>query len=204
MGQSVAIIPRRVAMLGWIMPAPLVIPAILYSTFGAEGSVNVRDISFGKVSVVQIAWAAASQCSCESPNASYAAGTFLRIFAIGNLCPITPVLMTIDLPPNPSSSCASSKQASAAFPMLCASSSPPLPVTAFAHPEFTIMERIPTFLRVCSTFRLTVTGAAWKMFLVKVAAALHGDEEARRARSGRDLLVAFTPTWVEEMRKPLG
>jgi hypothetical protein len=43
------------------MPAPLVIPATRYSTDGEEGSVKVRDISFGKVSVVQIALAQVSQ-----------------------------------------------------------------------------------------------------------------------------------------------
>jgi len=49
-------------MLGWIMPAPLVVPAIRYSTFGDEGRVKVLDISFGNVSVVQMAVAKPSQC----------------------------------------------------------------------------------------------------------------------------------------------
>lgn len=48
-------------MLGWIMPAPLVMPAIVYVIDGEDGSVNVREMSLGKVSVVQIARAVASQ-----------------------------------------------------------------------------------------------------------------------------------------------
>jgi hypothetical protein len=82
---SVAIIPNSVAILGWIIPAPLVIPAILYSMDGEEGRENVREISFGKVSVVQIACAAVSQWSCELPRASNAAGIPCKIFRIGNL-----------------------------------------------------------------------------------------------------------------------
>jgi len=45
------------------MPAPLVIPAILYSTEGDEGSEKVLEISLGKVSVVHIALAQVSQWS---------------------------------------------------------------------------------------------------------------------------------------------
>jgi hypothetical protein len=60
-GASVAIMPSSVAMFGWIIPAPFVIPAMLYLTDGEDGSENVRDINFGKVSVVQIARAVANQ-----------------------------------------------------------------------------------------------------------------------------------------------
>jgi hypothetical protein len=45
-----------------------------------EGRVKVLEISFGKVSVVQIARAAVSQWSCELPRASKAAGMPFRIF----------------------------------------------------------------------------------------------------------------------------
>lgn len=63
MGASVAIMPRRVAMFGWIMPAPFVMPAILYVVEADDGSLNVREMSLGNVSVVQIARAAVSQWS---------------------------------------------------------------------------------------------------------------------------------------------
>jgi hypothetical protein len=43
------------------MPAPFVMPARLYIVDGVDGNVNVRESSFGKVSVVQIAFATASQ-----------------------------------------------------------------------------------------------------------------------------------------------
>jgi hypothetical protein len=67
MGASVARTVRRVAMLGAIMPAPLVRPAMRYSTPGEDGSSKVRDMSLGKVSVVQIAFAQFSQWLWESP-----------------------------------------------------------------------------------------------------------------------------------------
>lgn len=64
MGASVKSMPRRVAMLGWIMPAPFVMPARLYVMPGEEGRVKVRDSSLGKVSVVHMARAARSQLLC--------------------------------------------------------------------------------------------------------------------------------------------
>jgi hypothetical protein len=54
-GASVAIIPSNVAIFGWTIPAPLVIPAIRYSTEGEDGKEKVREISLGNVSVVHIA-----------------------------------------------------------------------------------------------------------------------------------------------------
>lgn len=47
-------------MLGWIMPAPLSIPAMRHST-PDEGRVKVRARSLGKVSVVMKAFANPSQ-----------------------------------------------------------------------------------------------------------------------------------------------
>lgn len=63
MGASVQRIPRRVAMFGWIMPAPLVMPARLYwvPEWWEEGRVKVVDNSLGKVSVVMMARAVESQ-----------------------------------------------------------------------------------------------------------------------------------------------
>lgn len=81
---------------------------------------------------------------------------------------------------------------------------PPFPVTAFAHPELTITERMPLLFLLFSISLLTVTGAAWNLFFVKTAAAAHGVSEARNARSGVLLFAGFTPTYVPETRKPLG
>lgn len=63
MGASVQRMARRVAMLGWIMPAPFVMPAREKRVFLWEGPgrVKVVERSLGKVSVVQMARAAADQ-----------------------------------------------------------------------------------------------------------------------------------------------
>ncbi len=66
-GASVQIIPRVVAIFGWIMPAPFVMPAMEKVVLGEDGRVKVREASLGKVSVVQIPLAASSQCSCKLP-----------------------------------------------------------------------------------------------------------------------------------------
>lgn len=84
-GASVAMMERRVAMFGWIMPAPFVMPAREKVVFGNEGSVKGREISFGNVSVVQMAWAVFSQCSCVVPSLETAVGILSRIFEIGRL-----------------------------------------------------------------------------------------------------------------------
>ena len=55
-------------------------PAMLYSIDGEDGSEKVREMSFGKVSVVHIALAAASQCLCDEPRAAYAEGILCNIF----------------------------------------------------------------------------------------------------------------------------
>ena len=78
--------------------------------------------------------------------------------------------------------------------MLVASSRPPLPVTAFAQPELMIMERMPSPPAFWRVSRLTVTGAAWKMFCVKTAAAEAGNSDVMRARSGKRVLDGLTPT----------
>lgn len=54
-GASVQMISRRVAMFGWIIPAPLVIPTMLYRVSRMPGKLNCLLRSLGKVSVVQMA-----------------------------------------------------------------------------------------------------------------------------------------------------
>ena len=83
MGASVVRIPRSVAMFGWIMPAPLAMPARLYVFSGDEGRLKVAESSFGKVSVVQIARAAVSQELCEGERLECAVGILDRILEIG-------------------------------------------------------------------------------------------------------------------------
>ena len=83
---------------------------------------------------------------------------------------------------------------STAWAIWAASSRPPLPVTAFAQPELIMMALIPSPERFCRASRVTVTGAAWNLFLVKTAAAEQGFSDERMARSGRCLLLGFTPT----------
>lgn len=113
------------------------------------------------------------------------------------LCPITPVLMTSVESWLPT-------LWSVVFAMLAASSKPPMPVTALAHPELIITLRRPALALVWSTFRLKVTGAAWNLFLVNTAAAEHGNSEVTKARSGLLVLPGLTPTKTPEARKPLG
>ena len=105
---------------------------------------------------------------------------------------MTPVDMTMELPPSPS--LVDGKQESAVAAMDSASSNPPFPVTALAHPELIITPRMFLLLLRFNIFLLTVTGAAWNLFLVKTAAAAHGISDARKARSGLLLLDGLTPT----------
>jgi hypothetical protein len=59
--------PRVVAMFGWIMPEPFVMPAMEKVMLGEDGRVNVREVTLGKVSVVHMPLAASSQCSRDFP-----------------------------------------------------------------------------------------------------------------------------------------
>lgn len=86
----------------------------------------------------------------------------------------------------------------------CASSKPPVPVTALAQPELTMIPRRPEPPRFSMTERETWTGAAWNLLVVKTAAPLHGRSEAINAISGFEVLDAFTPTCVPETENPLG
>ena len=163
---------------------------------------KVAERSLGKVSVVQIDLAVVSQASCVLARLDTALGTAWRIFWMGRRWPITPVDMTRVLSGEEEEESGSNPSKDAA--MLVASLSPPFPVTAFAQPELMITDRIPSPARFRRMFRLIVTGAAWKMFCVKTAAADAGLSDVRSARSGKRVLDALTPTWVPETRYPLG
>ena len=156
---------------------------------GEEGRVNVVERSLGKVSVVQMERAVVSQDVWVGEREEMAVGMAERIFWMGRRWPITPVDITRVLFGVGGGRLLSSEEA-----MLVASSRPPLPVTAFAQPELTIMERMPSPPVFWRVFRLTVTGAAWKMFCVKTAAAEAGISDVMRARSGKRMLDGLTPT----------
>lgn len=85
-----------------------------------------------------------------------------------------------------------------------ASSIPPFPVTAFAQPELTTTPLIPLPSFILKISLLTVTGAAWNLFLVNTAAEEHGVSEAIKARSSNRVFEGLTPTCVAEARKPFG
>jgi len=148
---------------------------------------------------VQILRAVASHEPCELSKLEIAFGTASRILWIGSLWPITPVDMTREL-----LEAGVGWSLLTASAILAASSRPRLPVTALAHPELMIMDRMPSPFPLKRTSLLTVTGAAWNLFLVKTAAAEHGVSDAMSARSGKRVLDGLTPTWVAETRNPLG
>lgn len=81
---------------------------------------------------------------------------------------------------------------------------PPFPVTALAQPELTTTDRMPAPLLFLSMSLLTVTGAAWNLFVVKTAAPEQGVSEAIKARSSKRVFEALTPTCALDARKPLG
>ena len=66
------------------------------------------------------------------------------------------------------------------------------------------MARTPEPCLVSKTFLLTRTGAAWNLFVVKTAAPAHGVSDAIKARSGKRVFDALTPTWVPDTLKPFG
>ncbi len=93
-----------VAMLGWIIPAPLAIPPI---RTGRPSSSNSTAVDFGRVSVVMMASAAASPPS--GPRAATASAMPSSIFSMGSGSPMTPVEHTrIEDPERPSASAARS------------------------------------------------------------------------------------------------
>jgi len=167
---------------------------------GEEGRVNVVERSLGKVSVVQIARAVVSQASWELEREDVALGMAERIFWIGSRCPITPV----DITRAEFGEGVGMKVSFRVEAMEWASLRPAAPVTALAQPELMITPRIPSPHRSWRVSLLTTTGAAARVFLVKTAAAEQGRSEVRRARSGKRVFEALTPTWVPETKKPLG
>ena len=74
-------------MFGWIMPAPLVMPAMRnVMDLPVDGKVNSVERSLGKVSVVMIEQAVLNHASWESLPALKAPGTAWTIFSVGSGC----------------------------------------------------------------------------------------------------------------------
>ena len=117
-----------VAMLGWIMPAPLAMP--VQRTWRSP-ICAVRVTSLGRVSVVMMAVAAAGQPSGESSSTTL--GTPASTLAIGSCTPITPVLIT-------KTECSCAPRCSATSSAVRrALASPSTPVQALAQPALTTM-----------------------------------------------------------------
>ena len=161
-----------VAMFGAIIPAPLAIPP----TRKVPPS---RVTCFGCVSVVRIAVAAAVAWSGERPRPPTRAGAAASMVSIGRAKPMRPVEQT-----STSSTPAPSGPATAAA-MRSAATSPAAPVAALAQP---LLRMTAAALPAVAArwARLTTTGAAQDLFVVKVAAAgTAPDTAATSARSAR-------------------
>ena len=160
-----------VAMSGAIMPLPLAMPVMRTS---ASPIVAVRVDALGKVSVVMMPRAAASQLSSRRLPCS--AGNAAISFSCGRISPITPVEATItclaEQSPNFAAAAAVAAQASC----------PALPVNTFAFPAFTTTIRaLPPF----SADRHQSTGAPGHLLLVKTPAAVLPGETSIITRSVR-------------------
>ena len=119
-----------VAMSGAIIPLPLAMPLIRTS---ASPILAVRVAAFGKVSVVMMPRAAASQPSSRRPACS--AGSAATSFSCGSTSPITPVeAMNTCFAGQPTSFAAAAALAAQA-------SRPALPVNTLALPAFTTTAR---------------------------------------------------------------
>ena len=157
-GASVNTKDSMVAISGMIMPAPLAMPLMVTL---ALPSFTVAVATFGKVSVVMIAFAAPIQWSGVAASASVASTPSNLVASSGS--PITPVEARNTSP----------VVQPTAFAAVCAVSAvdclPVLPVNALALPEFT------TSARACprpSLARHHSTGADGHFDLVKTPATV--------------------------------
>ena len=163
-----------VAIFGSIIPAPFAIPA---TEILRPPNETVAITVLGRVSEVIIARLAATLRSSEFESPAAASATPLATFSIGINSPILPVEQT--------NTCDFSQPiASAARAhILSASSSPRVPVQAFALPLLATIARIfgDAFRRAMSSN----TGDAFTSFVVNTPAASAGVSETTRAKSRR-------------------
>ncbi len=144
---SVATNPSMVAMLGWIIPAPLAMPV---TVIFAPSITTWRETALGTVSVVMMAAAASAHAS--SRRFATAAGIPATRRSTGRCSMITPVEKGSTARASTPSALATAAQVARA------SASPVAPVPALAIPVFTTRARIRGRPARCS--RQTVTGAA--------------------------------------------
>ncbi len=153
-------------MLGWIMPAPLVMPAIFAPLTSAKAV-------FRTVSVVMIAPAAASNCAASRHETSLGSAFTMSLASIST--PITPVDAGRICSGLDSSRFAAARTHSSAT--RC-----PVRVAQFALPALTRIAR--TFPPVTRRFlRASSTGAATTRFCVNTAAATASGSDTISATS---------------------
>ena len=176
-----------VAILGAIMPEPLAMPAIETSTPPIR-AVSVAPL--GKVSVVQIAWAAAFQALGSTPATRL--GNAAVSLAMGKRSPMTPVADTMtSVVRQPSNS-------AVFFAVAATSRAPALPVNTLALPALTTMARILPPL-IASRHHRTVGPAVCER--VKTPATLDPVASTATIRSAR--MFALIPHAPAPRRTPL-
>ena len=170
MAQSVVRKQSMVPMLGWIMPLPLAMPPMRQVLPPMTVSTAA---SFFTVSVVMMAWAAASLAAAEDSSAACSAGTPSSITEMFRVWPMTPVEDT-------STSLASQPMALAAAAHMRAAFSSPWGAQALALP---LLARMARALPSARWARSTRMGAAFTTFFVKIPAAAHSTSETISATS---------------------
>ena len=178
------------AMLGRIMPAPLLIPVMVTGT----PPISIRRLNaLGRVSVVMMPSAARTQWSCcASPMA---AGKPASMRSTGRGSMITPV--------EKGSTCAGCKPSNPAAAALVARARarPSWPVPALALPVLITMARTPfTEAAEARCSRHTCTGAAQKRLRVKTPATAVPSSSRNTVRSLRPTL--RIPASATPMRTP--
>ncbi len=175
MPASVATKPSMVAMLGRIMPAPLLMPVMVMVL---PPSSMRREAALATVSVVMMACAAACQWSVA--RSACAAGKPAISLSTGRCSRITPVENGSTSRGAQPSRPATASQVARAATMPCS------PVAALAMPVLiTSARRLPSPAR-CS--RQTVTGAAQQRFWVNTPAARLPGTSSTSVRSRRSFL----------------
>ena len=178
-----------VPMLGWIMPLPLAMPpmwTVLPPTWASTAS------SLVTVSVVMMAWAAASLASGERSRAAYSSGRPASMTPTFSVCPMTPVEHT-------STSSGAQPTAFAAAAHMRSAFSSPWGAQALALPLLAMTARAVPSARWAF---VTWMGAAFTTFLVNTAAAAQGTPDTMRATSFFQAAWVLTPTWMPAARKP--
>src|SRR6266576_1613208 len=187
---SVVSTASRVAISGWIIPAPLAIPP----TVTRPPGVSKRTAQcFGRVSVVMMARAASMPPAGESRAAAWRSAS--TIGATGSGTPMTPVESTSAVRVGRAAAC------SAACAMARAAASPSDPVQAFATRAFIATARMRPGRSASSSASYT-TGAARTALRVNTPAAAQLVADTSRATSGAPS--GLSPAWAAAAAKPRG